>query len=204
LARDARTPAPYPADNAVGLLLPAGGRRDVAVERRLLLAQYLLGLNGRAGEPVILERLLSGWKGPLLITGRPVDAAEVVVLRHWVEDGGQLFWHGPDALAWDEALGALLGARPVDWRSGRGVSVQAFGERFTLAHFPHDVRAELEPGGAHVLASDHQGQPLLLEHVLGAGRVRYALPLVEDAIVPVAAHPSARDRWAAWYRGMFA
>jgi hypothetical protein len=131
-----------------------------------------------------------------------VTVSDVAELRAWVADGGDLFWHGPDPLAWSDELTALLGARPVDWRSARGISVSAFGERFTMAHFPHDVRAELEPCGASVLAQDQQGLPVLLENRVGRGRVRYVLPIVEEAIVPVAAHPTARDRWAAWYRGM--
>ena len=99
---------------------------------------------------------------------------------------------------------ALLGAAVVDWRSARGISVPAFGERFTLAHFPADMRAELEPRGAGVLAHDQQGLPVLLELPLGHGRVRFMLPMVEEAIVPVAAHPTSRDRWQSWYRGMLA
>jgi len=186
----------------VGLLIPEAARLDADCERRLLLAHYFLGVIGRAWQPVTVAQLATGWTHPVLTCGPTIAKSEVGTVRTWVEAGGELFWHGPDALAWDEALAALLGARPLDWRSGRGISVNTFGERFTLAHFPHDVRAELEPTGAQVLAADHQGQPLVLENRLGNGRVRYALPIVEDAIVPVAAHPPARDRWASWYRGM--
>lgn len=186
----------------VGLFIPGGPRLDADCERRLLLAHHFLGVVGRAWRPVTMAEVAAGWKHPVLVSGPIVTPADVTLLRGWVASGGELFWHGPDALAWDDALAELLGARPMDWRSGRGISVNAFGERFTLAHFPQDVRAELEPTGAQVIAPDHQGQPLLLENRVGRGRVRYALPIVEDAIIPVAAHPPARDRWASWYRGI--
>jgi len=63
------------------------------------------------------------------------------------------------------------------------------------------LRVEVEMTSATVLARDHQEIPVIIEHRIGAGRVRAALPLVEDAIAPVASHPAARDRWASWYRG---
>lgn len=188
----------------VGVLFPQGRDGGAGSLPCLALAQYFLSSMGRAWRAVTANELATVNIGSLLVAGIPVTASEVALLRAWTAAGGELFWHGPDPLAWNEDLVALLGSRPVDWRSGRGISVQAFGERFTLAHFPHDVRAELETCGATVLAPDHQGFPLLLENRFAGGRVRYAMPLVEESIVPVAAHPLARDRWTAWYRGMLA
>ncbi len=201
LARE-RVPPETDQASLVGLFFPR--RTDEPAQRRLLLAHYFLGAVGHGWRPVRSLDRLQAPPARLLIAGVPVTPEEFAALADWVEQGGELFWHGPDPLGWDDQVAALLGARPIDWRSGRGISVSAFGERFTLAHFPGGVRAELLSAGATVIAKDHQGHPLLLEHRCGRGRVRYALPIVEDAIAPVAAHPASRDRWASWYRGMLA
>jgi hypothetical protein len=200
IAAGAATGVPVHQKPAIDLFVPAAENLDAGEKRRLLLAHYLLS---SLGFPCRLTAHVADCRR-LLVLGGPETVADAAALCSWVAQGGELFWHGPDLLDWNSDLETLLGARPIDWRSARGISVNAFGERFTMAHFPRDVRAELEPCGATVLATDQQGLPVLLENRVGRGRVRYVLPLVEEAIVPVAAHPTARDRWAAWYRGMLA
>lgn len=187
----------------IALLMPEGAESDDHAMRRALVAQYFLGKTDPRWRCVRPIDIADGGN-PALLVGSRLSREELARLQAWVAGGGRLFWHGPDPVGWDETMTALLGARPVDWRSGRGISVNAFGERFTLAHFPRGVRVELEPVGARVLATDQHDLPVLLEHAVGRGRVRYALPIVEDAVLPVAGHPAARDRWEAWYRGMLA
>lgn len=202
LARDNATPMDAPSESeAIGIWLHGGSRHDAAYAR-LLLAQYFVVRLGRAWLPIGRNDLAEARCRTLLIAGGDVAPDVAGALNAFVTRGGELIWHGPDFAGSAGWLAPLLGARLTDWRSGRGVSVNAFGERFTMAHFPRDVRAEIEPVGATVLATDQQDLPLLLEHRLGSGRVRYVLPVVEDAILPVAAHSSARDRWLSWYRGM--
>lgn len=192
--------AAQPAD--IGLFFPQARQPGGEVLRRLMLANYFLGKLGFAAAAVDASNLERTPVRAVLLAGVPLDARDRAALQAWTIAGGELFWHGPDPLDWDNEMSAWLGAQVVDWRSPRGISVSTFGERFTLAHFPHDVRAEFAPAGATVLATDQQGLPVLLENRIGNGRVRWMAPLVEEAIAPVATHPAARDRWVAWYRGM--
>lgn len=207
----ATRPLPSPDPDAWGMYVPRyfylrdepanPGNTPGAVMGRLLLAQHFLRQSGGSWITVRGERPLPEYVRRLFIAGALVTAAEAEALRDWVEAGGELFWHGPDPKNWGREYVDLLGARPVDYRSVRGVSVNAFGERFTFGHFPRDLRVEVEATTGTVLARDHQEIPVLIENRIGAGRVRAALPLIEDAIAPVASHPTARDRWASWYRG---
>ena len=92
-----------------------------------------------------------------------------------------------------------FGARPVDYRASRAATVDAFGETWKMGVYPRDMRVELVPDGAAVLAQDQEGLPVLLSHEAGQGRVVYALPVVEAA-----ADRQARNRWLRWYAGMVA
>jgi hypothetical protein len=113
-----------------------------------------------------------------------------------------LVWHGPDPVNWGHAYIRLLGARPLDYRSPRGIEVGAFGERWSLPAFPRDMRVEVEPLTARVVARDGDNLPVVLANRVDRGSVAYALPLVENAPAAVADRRDERDRWMAWFAGM--
>jgi hypothetical protein len=142
--------------------------------------------------------------GTMAIPGSMLDALEVHALEAWVRAGGALIWHGPDPVNWGHEYVRLLGARPVDYRASRPATVDAFGETWTMDVYPRDMRVELVPDEATVLAQDQDGLPVLLSHEAGQGRVVYALPVVEAASAEVAGDRQARTRWLRWYAGMLA
>ena len=109
---------------------------------------------------------------------------------------------GPDPVNWGHEFVRLFGARPVDYRASRPATVSAFGEGWTLGAYPRNMRVEIVPDGAIVLASDQDGMPAVLSNMVDQGRVVYALPIVEAAAAEVAQDREARDRWQRWYAGV--
>jgi hypothetical protein len=123
----------------------------------------------------------------------------VRTLGEWVRAGGRLIWHGPDPVNWGHECVALLGARPVDYRTPRPSVVQWGGETWRLAHHPRDMRLQVVPGEATVLAYDEEGLPAVLTNHVGRGKIVYALPVAEEEAALVAGERAARDRWQRWY-----
>jgi hypothetical protein len=96
----------------------------------------------------------------------------------------------------------LLGAKPVDYRAVHPVKLHAFDEQWTFSSWPRDMRVELVPQEATVLAVDQDSLPLLLANKVGRGSVTYALPIVEEGIAGVSDTLDERSRWQRWYAGV--
>lgn len=205
-------PAPRQADEAIGLYFPRHyylrenqanpGNSPLDLSRRLIIAAYLLGRLGHAVRIVRGDRPLDPALRTLVVPGALLAGDEIAALDGWVRAGGRLIWHGPDPMNWSHTCGGLLGAWPVDYRSPIPVRLEIFDDTWTFATYPRAMRMELVPDTATVLANDERGLPVVLSNTVGQGRVRYALPLVEDAMAAVSADREARDRWTAWYAGM--
>ena len=138
----------------------------------------------------------------LVIPGSMLDALEVQALEAWVRAGHNLIWHGPDPVNWGHECVRLLGARPVDYRAPRPATVEAFGETWALGAYPRDMRVELVPDDATVLACDQDGLPVVLTRQVDRGQVTYALPIVDASAAEVADNRQARSRWQHWYAAM--
>ena len=170
------------------------------------MAYHLLTINGRkvtvarGGQPVP-----QGVRA-MVITGAHLDADEAALLSDWVEGGGRLVWHGPTWSHWGMDAAGLLGARPADFRLQVPAEVRVFGRSWRFEHHmtPEDSRLELAPCGAQPVACDANGFPMVWRHDLGAGRVIFALPVVEEAVLGLQRDPATRDAWADWYTGILA
>jgi hypothetical protein len=194
----------YPRDNPLN---PGNDPRRLS--RWLVMANFFLreaGYNTRVvrGDLPRGPGCLGSRMQTMVIPGSMLDALEVQALEAWVRAGGRLIWHGPDPVNWGHEYVRLLGARPVDYRAPRPASVDAFGETWTLGLYPRDMRVELVPDQASVLARDQDGLPMLLSHAAGRGQVVYALPIVEASAAEVAGDRQARGRWQRWYKEMLA
>src|SRR5690606_2608701 len=97
----------------------------------------------------------------LVITGAKLTARETANLAAWVEAGGRLLFHGPDALTWGEAMIRLLGAEPLDFRAPDPRRVRWAGTGWNLAHFPREIRLHVRLAGPQSLAVDDLGEPFL-------------------------------------------
>ena len=76
------------------------------------------------------------------------------------------------------------------------------GETWTLDAYPKQMRVEVVPDAAEVVARDQDGHPVVLKHRYGEGQVVYALPVVEASMAEVADDRRARTRWQKWYEGV--
>jgi len=211
--RDWTPPAPRPpADLALYWPLhyyrrdnPANpGNEPTAVCRRMLAAYYLLTQSGHRVDIVRGGQPFPPGLRTLIIAGALLTSPEIEAVRTWVEQGGQVLWSGPAWRQWTEACDALLGAQPVSIKSPRAMTVECFGERWTLPHFPADGRTEVRLTTAHVLAAAADGAPAIIVNTLGKGRAVAVLPIPEETIASVAADRPARDRWRRWYDGLVA
>lgn len=187
----------YPRDNPLN-----PGNRPAQLSQWLVMANYMLRRLGYNTRLVRGGGLLDGGVQTMIVPGAMLDALEVQALECWVGAGHTLIWHGPDPVNWGPEMIRLLGARPVDYRAPHPAAVEVFGERWVLPSYPHDMRVEIVPAGAEVLAYDEDGLPVVLAHRAKKGRVVYALPQVEAPIAEAATDRAARDRWIRWYEGM--
>lgn len=204
-------PAPQAGTSAVGIYLPKHyyprdeplnpGNDPRQFARWLILANYMVQRAGYRTHVVRGDRPLDPTLRTLVIPGLRLTADELDALEPWVRSGGRLIWHGPDPVNWGPRTIRLLGAAPVDYRSARAAQAMLYGQTWTLEHYPRGMRLQVTPGEATVVAEDDRGLPIVLQNRVGVGTVLYALPLVEQSIVPLADDPLARDRWVAWYRG---
>ena len=185
----------YPRDN------PDGPRNDPrTLGACLTVAHHLLTGLGQRVEVVRGDQPMPGHVSTLVITGARLTIDEAATLRAWVTRGGRLLWHGPDPVNWGPDYIALIGAHPVDYRADRPALVRLARKTWKLPAHPRGLRVEAEPTTAAVLARDEAGRPAVLRHPLGRGVVTTATPLVEQAVVAVAADPAERQAWSAWYR----
>jgi hypothetical protein len=203
--------ATTPAD-AIGLYLPkqyysranphSTDNEPRLVARGLCVANYMLQQLGHATRVVRGDQPLPADVRTLFIAGAHLGADEARALVAWVRGGGTLLWHAPDPFNWAAEYNQLIGAKPVDYRGARPIEINAFGQAWHCASFPRNLRLEVEPDTATVMARDTDGLPVLLRRRLGPGTVITGLPMVDETIASVATDRAARDRWLACYRGM--
>jgi hypothetical protein len=187
----------YPRDNPQN---PGNDPRQLS--RWLVMANYYLRQLGRRTRLVRGDQPLDDNLSTLIIPGSMLDALEVQALEAWVRAGHNVIWHGPDPVNWGHEYVRLLGAKPVDYRAARPVTVGAFGDTWRMGTYPRQMRVELVPDEATVVARDQDGLPVVLTHQVERGQVSYALPVVEAAAADVADDRQARSRWKRWYAGM--
>lgn len=177
------------------------GNHPGACARRLALAFHHVKAVAGQPEVVRLERGVPAHVRILAVAGMALDHADQRVLLDWVRGGGRLLWHAPAAMQWGDPQSELIGARPIDYRARRAVSVQAFGEGWDFPE-PAGQRPEVRIDAAAVVARDEDGLPAVGLNRVGAGLVAWALPPVEEAVAAVGPRPALRARWRGWYRGM--
>jgi len=182
------------------------GNEPRALNNRLLMAYHLLSASGRRVVIVRGGQPFPAHVRAIVITGAHLDADESAALDTWVAEGGRLLWHGPRWSEWGPDAARLLGARPADFRLQKAAEVELFGARWDFDFWmtPENARLELEPDGAQPVARDAGGFPLVWQHDRGRGRVMFALPIVEEAVLSKLTDPAARDRWVGWYEGALA
>jgi hypothetical protein len=200
------------ANSSVGLYLPRHyyhrdepvnpGNIPAQLSQWLGVANYLLRRLNHKPRIVRGDLPLPDGPGTLVLAGAIPDAQEIIALETWVRQGGRLIWHGPDPIGWGPLLDRLLGAQAVDFRSLKTGTVRFAGQSWPLRHYPRNMRLQVSPQTAQVLATDTQGLPVVLRHRLGQGSVIVALPLIEQSIAAVSADRQQRDRWTAWYEAM--
>lgn len=208
--RDAPPPPPAEADTAIYWPReyyrrenPANpGNDPSAVFRRMLVAYHFLRRLGRrvtiarAGQPIPAN------VKTLVVAGAALLRSEAADLERWVRAGGHVVWSAPHWHAWDPAYDAMIGARPVDIRHPKPVTVHAFGRDWTVRNHPAEGRTAVEPTTATVLATSAEGTPEILANVHGSGKVVAALPLAEETVASLAGDRDARDAWMGWYEGL--
>jgi hypothetical protein len=126
----------------------------------------------------------------LVVVASPPPEGRTAGLRRWAESGGTVLWVLKDASAAQrQSLAAVTGAAPpelseapksnfallarVDFEHPlfAPFSDARFGD-FTKIHFWHHRRVKLPAGGAaRAVASFDDGDPFLIEHPVGKGRV---------------------------------
>lgn len=178
------------------------GNAPHRLSRWMLVADFLLQQLGHSVRVVRGDRPIDPAVHALVIPSARLDSDEAEALEAWVSAGNRLIWHGLDTHSWGHEYVRLLGAKPVDYRAARAVSVSAFGDVWVFADYPRGIRAEVVPETATVIARDAYQLPVLLTNRVGQGVVNYALPVVEEAIASVAGDRRLRDRWKAWYGRM--
>ncbi len=184
--------------------VPDVGNRPEPCARRLLAAWHMLHALGV--QPMIVrgDQPLDRAPSVLVNPGFATAIDETADLDAWVAAGGRLLWHGIDPITCGADLERLLGARPVDQRAARPDELTAFAGRFPVAAWPRGTALELDPGAGEVLARDRAGRPAAALSRRGAGRVLWAVPLIDEAVAADAADRSARAAWHGWYAGALA
>ena len=170
--------------------------------RRMLAWYYMLGRLGRRVGIARADLPMDGAVRTLIVPGAALTCAEVERLDAWVRAGGRVLWSGPTWGQWTVEADALIGASPVDIRSSSAVTVEHFGGRWALPQFPADGRTAVRVTTAGVVASTTEGDPAVLAHAAGKGRVVTVLPLAEEGLLAVAGKRAARDGWQAWFGGL--
>jgi hypothetical protein len=178
------------------------GNNPRSLARRLIMANYILRQLGHHTRIVRGDLALDSSLNTMLIPGALLGGDETAALDAWVRSGRRLIWHGPDPFNWGADCIRLLGARPVDYRSTQAQQIAYAGEVWTLGGYPRNMRVELAPTTAQVLARTEDGLPSVLVNRVGDGTVVYALPLLEDAMADVSCDHTSRSRWLTWYRRM--
>jgi len=207
----AERPLPTGSAEAIGLYFPTHfyardnpqnpGNGGQMTGRRLAIAHYQLQALGRIVRVVRGGQPIDPALQTLVIPGVCLTSCEVETLTVWVEQGGQLIWHGPAWSSWGHVQRKLIGAAPVDFRAIRPVTLVLDSFTWGFTHYPEHTRIQVQPDAAEVII--HDGDfPILLRHTLGRGCVVTMLPLVEEEILAIAADRSTRDRWTGWYRSM--
>lgn len=183
----------------------AANNDPASLSRRLILANHLLQHAGHTVRIVRGDEPLDPAVKTLIIPSALLAADEAESLEPWVRAGGHLIWHAPDPFNVGPAYERLLGAKAVDFRATRPCTVDAFNASWHFSSYPRNMRLHMEPLTAEVLAQDPATNlPVILRNRLGKGTGVAAMPLVEDAILPVADVPAQRNTWSAWYQGMLA
>jgi hypothetical protein len=180
------------------------GNRPRQLSRWLVMANFYLQQLGYQTRIVRGDLPLPVDLKTLLIPGAIPDALEIQAIEAWVRAGGRLIWHGPDPVNWGREYVRLIGARPVDYRAIRPARFEAFGAAWSLDAHPKEMRVEVVPDAAAVVARDQDDHPVLLENDVGQGKVICALPNVEASMAEVASDRQARPYWQRWYEGMLA
>jgi hypothetical protein len=201
------------AANYVGLYLPKqycareGGAADFdrnMTSRFLATANYHLLSAGNEVHLVRGDRPIHARARRIFIASCDLEDGEVASLTAWVEAGGRLSWHGPIPGRWNAAYQQLLGAAAVDFRTAREAIVSWAGADWKISDYPQNIRLEVEPVEAEVIASDVSGFPVVMRHRVGKGMVTWALPQVDHAVSRPELSRKDRDRCTAWYRAMVA
>ena len=205
-------PAPAASADTVGLYFPKHyylrenqenpGNEPRRMSRSLIVANYMLEQIGQRARIVRGGRPIDPSVRTIVIPGALIAADEAEALEQWVRAGGRLIWHGPDPMGWGHDCIRLLRAQPVNFRPAAAANISLFGDTWALDRYPRNVRIELAPQGAEVLARDESGLPAVLKNRMGKGEVVYTVPLVEESIAAVADDRALRDRWKSWYAGI--
>ncbi|MBC8039087.1 MAG: cellulase family glycosylhydrolase [Opitutaceae bacterium] len=149
---------------------------------RMSLANHLLG--HAAGVAIVRGgNAVPEGVTTLVIAGSCLTPNETNALRLWVERGGRLLWHGPNAYNWGAAMSALAGADVVDYHAPSTITVDFAGRAHRLEATMRGVRLEVAPRGACVIARDEDGRPAILRHVLGRGVMVAVLADIEGGLL---------------------
>jgi hypothetical protein len=178
------------------------GNDATACYRRMLATHYSLAAQGRTAAIVRGDQPIPAGIRTLVVAGHALLCEESAALAAWVRQGGKLIWSGPTWSQWDTSVDAVLGAQPVDIRTPRPVTVECFGGRWALAHYPSDGRCIARVTTARVIAAGDDGQPMVLANTLGKGRAVAVLAQPEETMLAVGADRAARDRWQRWHAGL--
>jgi hypothetical protein len=178
------------------------GHHPALEARGILLARHFLQALGKKVGFVHGNQTVPATVKTIVVAGTHLRVDEAEVLAKWVQAGGKLVWHGPDAVNWGAAYIELCGAKPLDYRDDCEVEVTLGGRVWKLDTFPRRLRLEIQPESAEVLASDEKGLPVVLRNRLGEGEVIYSLAMVEETIARETGNPEQRERWVEFYRFM--
>lgn len=149
----------------------------------LAVADAALRQSGKSPRIVRGDKPLPDDISLLLVAGASLDGPETDKLTEWVRSGGRLVIEGLDFQSIGPALAGLIGAVPIDYRKPVEVQFSLHGLSWTASAFLKNVRLELEPREALVIAGDTGGIPVALENELGAGRVTTIVPTMSRALL---------------------
>lgn len=181
------------------------GNQPVEVSRRLILAHHLLQTTGERVGIVRGDLPLppSSEVACIVITGAFTGLDEIEALHRWVEQGGQLLWHGPDPVNWAQAMSRLIGAEIADYRAATPVTTTTSEGAYEFSCFPRSMGMRIEPRGAQILMTDSEGSPLVLRHKVGTGCVTAVLADVEASFLAQWVNRKEKEAsWGAWYASL--
>jgi hypothetical protein len=213
-ARSAAAGPPRDARPVAGLYWPSQyyprgnpfnpGNVPQRTSRPLALAHFALNELGRSVRVVRGDQPLPApAQCPVLVlSGVCVTGPEWAALDDWVEQGGRLLLLGLDAFSAGDHLHRLLGARVVDFRAPLVSVATGIGAGTTWRCFPRDLRAELSPDSAEVLAASSVGEPLILRHHVGAGSVLAVSAEIDRQAADEAPDPASRAAWLSLWRSL--